>query len=118
MKALRGARQFKKRVAPQLTRPAPLPQFNHFAALCSDDEEQEAGPPSQPQEKKQISPVEEKDPNWWSDEEDPNEIGDCSSEIVGLMEDLMREVCRIAPCDQSSENSEFKDCKDSWSDDE
>ncbi|EYB86227.1 hypothetical protein Y032_0283g1328 [Ancylostoma ceylanicum] len=117
MKALRGARQFKKRVAPQLTRPAPLPQFNHFAALCSDDEEQETVPPSQPQPQ-QISPVEEKDPNWWSDEEDSNETDDCSNEIVRLMEDLMREVCRMGSSDQSSENSDWRDCKDSWSDDE
>ncbi|KHJ78401.1 hypothetical protein OESDEN_21978, partial [Oesophagostomum dentatum] len=36
MKALRGIRHFKQRVAPQLARPPPLPQFNPFAALCSD----------------------------------------------------------------------------------
>lgn len=118
MKTLRGGRQFKKRIAPQLTRPAPLPQFNHFAALCSDDEEQEAGPPRQPQIR-QISPIQEKDPDWWSDEEDSNETSDdCSSEIVGLMEDLMREVCRIELSGRSSEELEEKYCKDSWSDDE
>ncbi|KHJ90081.1 NF-X1 type zinc finger, partial [Oesophagostomum dentatum] len=70
MKALRGIRHFKQRVAPQLARPPPLPQFNPFAALCSDDEEEaEAKKTSQPPAKPTILP-QEKDPDWWSDEED------------------------------------------------
>ncbi|ETN85584.1 NF-X1 type zinc finger [Necator americanus] len=115
MKALRGGRQFKKRVAPQLTRPPPLPQFNHFAALCSDDEDQEVNePPSQ-----QVPSIQEKDPNWWSDDENESDTTDnCVSEVVGLVEDLMREVCRIESFGNKIRELDSMDCKDSWSDDE
>ncbi|WKY01565.1 hypothetical protein Q1695_015515 [Nippostrongylus brasiliensis] len=114
MKALRGARLFKKRVAPQIARPSPLPQFNHFAVLLSDDEDT---PSPQANQTSRPAPYQnlmlEKDPDWWSDDEEPlsGESGEYD-EIESLMNDLVLEVCK------SEEPDTCKNCKDSWSDDE
>ncbi|KAK6026754.1 r3H domain protein [Ostertagia ostertagi] len=120
MKTLRGARQFKKRVAPQIARPSPLPQFNPFAVLRSDDEETD---PQTPKAKVKYAKKEEaveKDPNWWSDEEEEvNSSDEACQEIVALMEDLVVRVCKTEDFGEPVENEGVSVlCKDSWSDEE
>ncbi|VDM60038.1 unnamed protein product [Angiostrongylus costaricensis] len=98
---------FKKiREESHITRPTPLPQFNHFAVLRSDDEEYES-----------VSDailVHERDPHWWSDEEEVISPEN-TFEIVSLMEELVLKICN----DMSFEShNEGGSCKDSWSDNE
>uniref|UniRef100_A0A0N4WGQ3 R3H domain-containing protein n=1 Tax=Haemonchus placei TaxID=6290 RepID=A0A0N4WGQ3_HAEPC len=115
MKALRGGRLFKKRVAPELARPAPLPQFNHFAVLRSDDEDTEPQAPSRKADNV-------KNPDWWSDEEEEEEIDSsdgADQEIIALMKDIVLQVCETERRDEQQEHDLLSaGCKDSWSDEE
>ncbi|PIO69952.1 hypothetical protein TELCIR_08213 [Teladorsagia circumcincta] len=117
MKVLRGARQFKKRVAPQIARPSPLPQFNPFAVLNSDDEETDLQTSKTKVEHAKKEELLEKDPNWWSDEEEEvNSSDEAFQEIVALMEDLVVRVCKTEDSEERMEDGDV--CKDSWSDEE
>ncbi|KJH41941.1 NF-X1 type zinc finger [Dictyocaulus viviparus] len=91
MKALRGSRPVKKRMAPQIPCTLPLPQFNHFAVLKSDDEE--AGyssdqHPTQMEDKTILAT----NMDWWDDEERVSSFGDISG-IVLLLKELVLKVC-------------------------
>ncbi|XGW14499.1 hypothetical protein V3C99_000647 [Haemonchus contortus] len=122
MKALRGGRQFKKRVAPEIAHPAPLPQFNHFAVLRSDDEDAEPQAPSRKTNNVKSEKILEKDPDWWSDEEEDEEIDSsdgADQEIIALMKDLVLEVCKTeGRYERKEHDSAQSECKDSWSDEE
>uniref|UniRef100_A0A0K0D5R3 R3H domain-containing protein n=1 Tax=Angiostrongylus cantonensis TaxID=6313 RepID=A0A0K0D5R3_ANGCA len=113
MKTLRGSRPVKKRVAPQVSRPTPLPQFNHFAVLRSDDEEYESVSADHNAQKDVIL-VHERGPHWWSDEEEVVSPGN-AFEIVSLMEEIVLKICN----DMSfGSHNEGGSCKDSWCDNE
>ncbi|KAK5965896.1 hypothetical protein GCK32_016863 [Trichostrongylus colubriformis] len=121
MKALRGGRVFKKRVAPQIARPSPLPQFNHFAVLNSDDEESDSQVPTTQVTCEKKEELLEKDPNWWSDEEDEvNSSDEACKEIAAMMEELVLRVCKTENCGECVEQNDASmvECKDSWSDEE
>ncbi|KAJ1350744.1 hypothetical protein KIN20_006619 [Parelaphostrongylus tenuis] len=113
MKTLRGSRPVKKRIVPQITRPSPLPQFNHFSVLRSDDEDGEAVSVD-PSAQECTEVAHERDPHWWSDEEEVV-VPENAFEIVSLVEELIVKVCKDM---NITTDNEEESCKDSWSDDE
>lgn len=105
MKTLRGSRPVKKRIVPQINRPPPLHEFNHFAVLRSDDEECESENLCA-QENAVL--VYEKDPHWWSDEEE-TKLPENTSEIASLVEELVLKICKEMSFSSRTETENFID---------